>query len=196
MSTGGSTPILTGGVSVQVPGPVPPNTWNINGMFFDAWLRLNHSNMLTVTRHPVETGANISDHCFVEPKRFSFDIGMTDVFSSPAYPGTGTRSVNAYQALVDMMESRKLLTLTCKYGSYDNVLIESIDAPDDSKTVHAMKATINLVEIILVNTSIGKVTTNQHATNSTNRGKVSPRPALGTWELVVILWNELKRGIF
>lgn len=160
--------VISTGVSVQA----PPGTWNINGMNFDAWLRLGHNSSLTITQHPVETGAAITDHSYVNPFRFNFEIGMTDVVASPQVPGLATRSVNAYQALVQMQIARQLLTLTSKYGNYQNILIESIDVSDNYQTKNAMKATITLLQVILVNNQITKVSANPQATDANNRGQV------------------------
>jgi hypothetical protein len=189
----------------------PPKGWNINGMEFDAWLRLNHNTSLTITQHPVETGATITDHSYRNPRRFSFDIGMSDTVGFailpanltiphtplsiplPAIPiisGDFKRSANAYNALVAMQLTRQILTLDCKYGGYDNVLIESIDVSDDYTTKNALKATVNLLEVFLVDTQLTKVSTNPHATNSTNRGRVSPIPALFTKERIFYFFNQ------
>lgn len=183
-----TTPVLTANATVIA----PPLGWNINGMEFDAWLRLNHNTSLTITQHPVETGANITDHSYRNQKRFSFDIGMTDTvntslifgFIANIFTKGSDRSVNAYNALVAMQESRQLLTLDCKYGGYDNVLIESIDVTDDYQTKNALKATINLVQVFITTTKIEKISNNPSATNTSNRGKVNPVPALGNFSRV------------
>jgi hypothetical protein len=154
--------------------PAPPLTWNLNGVHFDAWLRLNHNTSLTVTQHPVETGAAISDHSFVNPRRFSFDIGMTDVANTPVFQGNNTRSVNAYNALTAMQATRQLLTLASKYGNYRNILIESVNVSDDFRTKNAMFATITLVEIIMAKTQVTRLSAVPQLTDKTSRGTVSP----------------------
>lgn len=183
-------PLITTGVSFQV----PPNGWNISGMFFDAWLSLHHDNSLTITQHPVETGATISDHCYVNPPKFSFDIGETDVVSSPVVPGASTRSINAYITLLGLMQSRQLLTLDSKYGHYENILIESIGVSDTFQTKTTLKATVNLIQIIVANTQNIQNSSNPNATNSTNRGQVPAIPALGTPERIAFFWNQTFKG--
>lgn len=156
----------------------PPLTWNLNGLEFDAWLRLNHNNSLTITQHPVETGASITDHSYVNPRRFAFDIGMTDspiVANPPLFPGNATRSINAYQTIVELQRTRAFLTLTSKYGFFENILIESIDVPDGFQTKNTMRATINLVEVIVANTRLVQVSANPQATDQTKRGQTPPQ---------------------
>lgn len=160
---------LTGGVAVTA----PPGSWSLGGMTFDAWLLLNHNTSLTITQHPVETGAAITDHSYNNPRRFSFNVGMSDVISAPSVPGLATRSINAYQTLVEMERSRIPVDLVSKYGVYPNILIESVDAVDTYQTKTAGRYTINLVEIITADTRFTKVSSNPQATDITNRGQVS-----------------------
>lgn len=177
--------IITTGVSAQ---GAPPGAWNLNGMVFDAWLRLNHNTGLTITQHPVETGAAISDHSFINPRRYSFDIGMTDTVESPNFPGFSTRSINAYNALVEMQQSRTLLTLSSKYGNYDNILIENIDTYDDFRTKNAMRATITLLQVIMADTRTARVSSNPQATDLTRRGQQSPQSINKRYTDQVVNW--------
>lgn len=155
---------------------VPPNGWSLDGLYFDAWLNLFHDSSLTITQHPVETGAAITDHAYVNPKRFSFQIGITDSFSAAAqgnFPAAPTRSINAYNQLLNRQENRLPMRLVCKYGSYDNILIESLQANDDYTTTNAGKFTVNLVEIIRADVRLVKVTLLPQTVNQTNRGQVN-----------------------
>ena len=45
---------------------------------FDAVFSTDHSANATVTQHPVQSGASISDHAYMEPDEVSVEIGMTD----------------------------------------------------------------------------------------------------------------------
>lgn len=170
---------------------LPPG-WHLNGFYFDAWLRLQHNTSLTMTSHPVETGAAITDHSFVNPRRFSFEIGMTDCASSvyrynnqqggidgsiqPSAPANPTRSVNAYNLLVSMQASRQPLTLASKYGTFSDLLIESITTFDDFGTQEAMRAEITLSQIIITDLKFFKTSNAPDITGQTNRGQVYPQP--------------------
>jgi hypothetical protein len=163
--------IISTGINAQGPAtPAAPGTWNINGMTFDSWLQLNHNTELTITQHPVETGAPITDHSFSNPWRFSFTLGMTDTATTPSVGGTASRSVNAYNAIVAMQQSRQFLTLTCKYGTYRNILIQSINATDDWQTVNASRLTVVLQQVIVANTDQTRITTAPQTVNQTSRG--------------------------
>lgn len=154
----------------------PPLSWNLDGMVFDAWLTLEHNTTLTVTQHPVEKGAAITDHAYVNPRRWSFNIGETDTIATPSVPGNSSRSINAYQILTARQAARKLMTLVSKYGSFQNTLIESVDVQDNYQTQNAMRATINIVEVIMANTRTIKVSAIPHTTDRTVKGALPSQP--------------------
>lgn len=45
---------------------------------FDVYTSISHNLTATVTNHPVQFGASISDHKFDEPDQLTFQIGMSD----------------------------------------------------------------------------------------------------------------------
>ena len=168
--------VATNGGPPNATTQVPPNGWSLDGLFFDSWLTLHHSNSVTITQHPVETGAAISDHAYVNPKRFSFDIGITNSLGDgqfSSFTAAPTRAINAYAALQNRLENRTPMILVCKYGTYDNILIESLDAADDASTIEASKFQIGLVEILRADTRSTKVTRLAQTVNRTSRGQVS-----------------------
>ncbi len=134
---------------------------NINGFFFDAIFTTNTEHGLTITQHPVQTGANISDHAFVNPIRITMKVGVSDAMAyryENAYNNLGyTKSVSAYRALCELQASRIPLKVLTRLNSYENMLIESISVDDDVTTLHAFKATITLVQIKAAKVSTEKV---------------------------------------
>lgn len=119
---------------------------------FDAVFSTDHSANLTVTQHPVQSGASISDHAYMEPDEVSIEIGMTDVASDVASAGT-SRSVNAYTQLRAIMEQREPVTLITRLKTYQNMIITSMSAPDDHTTMHALRASIYFCQINVVSVS-------------------------------------------
>lgn len=148
---------------------------NIGGMFFDAFLRLDHTSKLNITSHPVQTGANISDHAYLEPKQITIEIGMSDVAKdliTNQFSGGWSKSVTAYQKLRELQASRVPLDVLTRLGIYRNMLIETITAPDDYRTLSGLKATITMKEVLVASVQTVKVSANPHMTDYTNRGEV------------------------
>lgn len=137
---------------------------------FDAVFSTDHSANLTATQHPVQTGASISDHAYMEPDEVSVEVGMTDTAASVS--GGASRSVNAYTQLRAIMELREPVTLITRLKTYRNMLITSISAPDDYKTMNALRASIYFQQINMV--SVSTVTVQETVTSSkTSTSKVS-----------------------
>lgn len=130
---------------------------SIGGLVFDAVLKTSHTSKVTATSHPVEYGANISDHAFVEPKEISIEVGVSDCETGKGTFGNGSRSLNAFKALMKLQEARQLISVVTRFKTYSNMLITSVSVPDDYTTMSSFKATLMLKEIPIVSTSTVKV---------------------------------------
>jgi hypothetical protein len=147
---------------------------------FDAVFRLQHNRRMQKTSHPVLTGANISDHAYLHPAKITLEIGMSDCmasFSQGIWTGYATKSISAWQTLKALQQNRRLITLTTRLDTYNNMLIISIDTSDDNKTKRALKATVVLEELL----SASVITTNtlsarEQSTGETAQGTVQATP--------------------
>lgn len=145
---------------------------NINGYVFDAYLRMQQQSTMTITENPVESGASVTDHAYVNAPVFTLEIGMTDTAQGKVFGQLGffDRSVNAYRLLKNWQDTREILTLNGKYGFYENILVQDILTNDDYTTYYGMKATVVLKQIITTSTKMVKVSSASFMTSSTNRG--------------------------
>lgn len=158
---------------------------SLDGYIFDAYLRISHSRKLTITQHPVESGAAISDHAFVEPITFELDIGMTDTtlgkipsqFDNLNLPDSSTksRSIKAYDLLVNMQKTRIPYEFICRYGTF-KVVVEEITPTDDYTTKYALKASVRLRQIIITEASSTILSGDPYVTDSINRGEQNSQP--------------------
>jgi hypothetical protein len=146
---------------------------NIGGLVFDATLKTDHNSKVTATSHPIESGASISDHAFVEPSEVSFEVGVSDAEVNNGTFGSGERGVKAFQELLKLQMSRKLIKAVTRLRSYSNMLITSVSAPDDYTTMNAFKAMIMLREIPVVGTSTVSVSERSSASSSQAQKSVS-----------------------
>lgn len=150
---------------------------NIAGFFFDAVLKEEHTSTLKITEHPVQTGVNITDHAYMEPARLVMELGMSDVMDA-LYPGqfegSYTKSVSAYRVLLDLQKSRLPLQVLTRLYLYQNMLIESISAPDNYTTLYGLRCTVTLREIMVVDVMQTTVSARPQITGSTPKGTVQP----------------------
>lgn len=116
---------------------------SMGDFYFDAVFRTDHNATMMITEHPVQTGAPIADHAYLEPEEITCEIGMTDV------NGDGL-SVQMYQQLRELMNRREPFTLVTRLHSYENMLISALSVPDDYTTMFALKASIVFKQIRVV----------------------------------------------
>lgn len=119
---------------------------NIGGLVAEVTVKESAQDELTITTHPVERGAPITDHAFKNPAMLSVQIGW-----SAANPD-GRDLNDIYDELLAMQVSVKLLVVQTGKRLYENMLIRSIRTETDEKTENILMVALQLQEIILVET--------------------------------------------
>ncbi len=148
---------------------------NIGGYFFDAIIREEHTSTIRKTEHPVQTGANITDHAYNLPAQLVMEIGMSDVMDSLVpgqYSDGPTKSISAYQTLLKLQHARLPLEVLTRLNYYQNMLIEEINAPDDYKTQFGLRCIIRFGEIFVVEVAKTTVSARPQASSQTQKGTV------------------------
>jgi LysM repeat protein len=156
---------------------------SIGGLTFDAVLSTSHVSKVTATSHPVEGGANIADHAFIDPAEVTIEIGMTDC------NGVGA-SDKMFAALQALQKARQPITIQTRFKQYTNMLIMSMSTPDDYMTVNALKSVLMCREIPIVSTRTVTITAGgqEQKAGSTNNGTVQAKKTTSTQG------NSLTRG--
>ena len=184
---------LTGGTGFNISTGYRPSEWghslgadelveiktNIGGLFFDAVLSTDTTDSLTITSHPVQNGANISDHAFNNPTIISMEIAMSDAMASVLtgqFGGTNSRSITAYRMLRDLKELRIPVQVCTRLDSYSNMLVKEIHVHDDVSTFYGLKASVELQEIFIVDVAATSDVSKRawSSAGATNKGSVSP----------------------
>lgn len=111
-------------------GPVP----------IDCFLSERHSSELDITEIPIETGAKITDHAVIVPKRLTLDVADAGAAAT-------------YAALVAFQETRVPFTLVTGLTVYNNLLIKRIDADRDAQFSRILRCRCDLQEILIVGTA-------------------------------------------
>jgi hypothetical protein len=177
--TGTTTPANTalGGVPTFGVSTAPSVTPDVMYVF-DAVLSVEHTQEMEITQHPVQSGADISDHAYQKPFRMTMDIGMSDVMDSYVagqWSGSSSKSINAYQTMLLLERSRTPITVGARLNTYPNMLIESIHTKDDVKTKHGLRATIVFRQLFWAVTS-SVVSARPQDTGTTGTGTVPTQP--------------------
>lgn len=122
-----------------------------------------HHDEMTITEHPVESSANISDHAFLRPKEVIIECGwgnslLGDIASvgsgliSNGVPTTSDVVGGVYAQLLALQESRTPFSVMTSKRQYQNMLIASLTNITDPETYAVLKVEAKLREVILVST--------------------------------------------
>lgn len=149
---------------------------NIGGWFFDGFLEVTHNLSATATEHPIQTGANITDHIIVNPVELVMVIRMSDAHES-LFPGQFTerytRSVSADAVLKQLLRARTPLQVTTRTEIYQNMVITDYTVDDTNETREGLYATVTLREVFFATSQTVKVSERQDVTNYTYSGNLN-----------------------
>lgn len=84
------------------------------------------------------------------------------------------RSAKAWEALKAMQLARTPISVETRLQTYSNMLIEELSAPDDHTTLHALKCTVRLREIIFAGVAETKVSARAAATAAPSKSGTQP----------------------
>ena len=121
---------------------------------FDAVFKTDHTANVTLTQHPVQSGAYVSDHSYLDPDEVGIEIGMSDAAENAT---DSSHSVNAYTQLRAIMEAREPVTLVTRLKTYQDMVITSISSMDDYTTMYALRASIYFQHVRIVNVATVRV---------------------------------------
>jgi len=153
---------------------------SVNGYFFDAVIKADHTTTVKKTQHPVQDRGSISDHAYKMPDRLVLEIGMSDAMDS-FIPGqfetSFSKSISAYAILKDLQKNFVLLDITTRLQNYSNMLIESIHVSDDFKTRDSLRATITFEELFVQEVNQVTVSARKQVTSKPVATSKNPIPA-------------------
>ncbi|VVD29155.1 conserved protein of unknown function [Paraburkholderia dioscoreae] len=142
---------------------------SIAGIVPDVSVEEAHHDELTITDHPVEQGASVSDHAYKNPADVTCRYGWSN---SSSVGSLFAGDVNAvYQQLLDLQASRVPFDLVTGKRSYCNMLIKSLSVTTDPATEDALMVSATMRQIIIVET---QVTTLQPAENHADPQSTAP----------------------
>lgn len=156
---------------------------------FDAVLSLDHEQVLVKTMHPIQTGAAITSHAYLEPAELVMYVLMSDAvgqyvavnqINSPyiqQFSGNPSKSVAAYQQMLTLQKARIPLIVTTRMRTYRNMLITSVAPHEDSKTINGARFRLSFSQIFIASTQAPTTATSSRPndTNSTGLGAINPQ---------------------
>jgi hypothetical protein len=178
---GGAAIGLLGSSAAQLIQSIFIRPRNIAGFVANVTLLEQHSDVLTITRHPVAQGSTISDHAFKEPGSVVIKVGYTNsgglnTLFDPNY----VQSI--YAKFLALQASRVPFSIVTGKRTYTNMLIHRLLTFSDPDTEESMILTVECQELILASTSVVTVPSSENMANpqvngaTTQQGTVQTTP--------------------
>jgi len=125
----------------------------IDGYLVDVAVSEGHEFPSEVTQHPVETGADLTDHVRNRPIMITLEGVVSD---TPIGLVANERSEDvlpsdeALAKLKEIRNRREPVTITTSLGTYENMAMQSLSVPRSSSTGEALRFTCVFVQIQLI----------------------------------------------
>lgn len=133
-------------------GPILFMSRNIGGFIADVTIEEDHTDELVITEHPVERGAETTDHAYKRPSTVVITAGWSN--SSLAALGNPFYVNLVYDQFLALQRSLQPFDIVTGKRIYDNMLIRRISVKTDEKTENALIATFECQEILISDTQV------------------------------------------
>ena len=141
----------------------------------DVAVRQTHFLGGEVTRHPIESGGEISDHVVCAPERLTLEMEISNnplcgtEIGNQGFAETQNRINSAFEQLKRIRCEKRAFDVQTKLCLYRNMVIESIDASQDADSCNVLRFAANLVKVNIV----GSETTTLERANENLQGPVN-----------------------
>lgn len=116
----------------------------------DATASESHSGEMDVTEHPVETGANITDHARKKPRTVKIDGVLVDYPVENPDDGNAGRALANLATLEALRDNGQLVELRSQVLTLSNLLIQAISYTRTKDIADAVRFSATLREVRLV----------------------------------------------
>lgn len=132
---------------------------SIGGFDADVTIQEQHNDSSTITSHPVERGAAITDHIYRNPNDLVVVAGWTNSRLSAILDQS--RIIRIYEQLLALKESGQPFTVVTGKRIYRNMVMAALATTTDKETENALIVTATMREIIIVETQSTQVPPSQ-----------------------------------
>ena len=125
---------------------------SIAGVVPQAVIQEHHTDRMTITQHPVEKGADISDHAYKMPSTVSMRCAWSKSGSLFNFGFGTTDADQVYKNLRAIQDARTPIDVVTGKRSYQNMLIKSLDVMTDAATENSLIIDAVFQQVIIVET--------------------------------------------
>lgn len=113
-------------------------------------LNEEHDFNTRISTNPTEDGVEHADNIILLPVILSMTARVSDASMIPLLPTFGSKSIDAYNALVELQHSKKLVTVETGIRAYTNMFIKRISIPRTSQDGNSLRFELEFWELLIV----------------------------------------------
>lgn len=138
---------------------------------FSAYVTISerHHDDLDIVDHPVEVGAQVSDHAYMRPPEVTIECALSNSPHAGGLLGLGgaiTGTIGGVQSIItgnspdqvkevysrmrELQRTAELITVVTGKRTYEDMLIKSLTVETDHQTEHVLRVTVNLRQVMRV----------------------------------------------
>jgi len=127
---------------------VSEETLPIGAVELDVSIDETHTAANEITQHPIEKGADITDHIRRQPNRLSIRGLVTDHPLIWMGALRNDRSIEAYEKVLEILNNAELITVVTTLRQYENMALESVEVPRNSSLGYAVEMNLSFREVL------------------------------------------------
>ena len=149
---------------------------SIGGIIAPCTISEHHSDTMTITDHPIEIGANITDHSFMNPQQVDIVIAWGSGIYVPLN--------ELYGQLLALQATRLPFDILTGKRKYTSMLMQSIEETTEADTENILRVTLSCRQVFLVSTSAASLAP---AANQANPSATADTVSRGTVQTIKAL---------
>ena len=161
----------------------------LNSLTVDASVDEAHSGTSSATDHPVEGGADLTDHITVAPEGLQLTVVVSNhpivfarsLFAQPAVNGgdVNNRAEDAYGFLKDLQDRKKIVGASTALRDYADMFIADLSVPREAGSSNSVNMSVSLrrINIAVTETVDAPQPTNPARKNKSSLGKKNKPPS-------------------
>lgn len=124
---------------------------SIGGIIANVTVEEEGVDELTITKHPVEQGASITDHAYKQPARLTLRVGWSNSSLEAGFDSNYV--IDVYNKLLALQVAANPFTVVTGKRQYTNMLMESLRLRTDPDSELALDVIVVCQEVIIVQTT-------------------------------------------
>ncbi len=122
----------------------------VGSIELDVSINEEHDFDTVISTNPTEDGVEHADNVILLPVILSMTARVSDASMVPLVPSFGSKSIDAYNALVEVQTNKRLVQVFTGIRTYENMFIKRITVPRSSSDGNSLRFELSFHELLII----------------------------------------------